>query len=75
MAENSLWVKDHENGRLFDCSDSSGLAKIIFELLESKEKAINMGLKANKTAIERNSYDNEMAKMLEIYKSSLEVVN
>tara|TARA_B100000768_G_scaffold123198_1_gene113986 strand:+ start:2228 stop:3298 length:1071 start_codon:yes stop_codon:yes gene_type:complete len=75
VAENSLWVKDHENGRLFDCSDSLGLAKIIFELLESKEKAINMGLKANNTAIERNSYDNEMAKMLEIYKSSLEVVN
>jgi len=71
-AENSYWVKDHVNGRLFDCGDFSSLAKIILELLENKEIGRNLGLKAKETIILRSSYNNEMSKMLKIYQKTAE---
>ena len=70
-AENGYWVEDSKNGRLFDCSDHVKLGKIIIELLNSKEKAIEYGLKAKETIILKNSYNNEMKKMLDIYNSSI----
>lgn len=67
-AENGYWVENQVNGRLFNCSDSINLAKIINELLDNQEIALKLGLEAKETIILNNSYNNEMAKMLQIYK-------
>jgi len=68
-AENAYWVKDKENGRLFDCGDVSGLAKIIIHMLDDAKNTIELGLNGKKTIIKDNSYKNEMKKMLDIYRS------
>jgi len=66
-AENSDWVTDKESGRLFDCHDYVTLADIILDLLDNQELGIGLGLKAKETIIDRNTYSNEMKKMLKIY--------
>lgn len=68
-AENRYWIQDHKNGRLFDCSDVSSLTKIILQMLENHEDAINLGLKGKEMIIKNNSYKNEMNKMFGIYKT------
>lgn len=71
-AENSNWVKDGSNGRLFECKDYKELSKIIIHLLDNKENAISLGGKAKQTIINRNLYTNEMNKMQLIYKKIVE---
>ena len=68
-AENSHWVRDRVNGRLFDCRDFEGLAKILSSLLEDQNTAIELGKKGRDTIILRNSYRNEMLKMLGVYEN------
>ena len=74
-AENAYWIKDKKNGRLFDCGDSSELAKIILHMLDDTKNTIELGLNGKKTIIKDNSYNNEMNKMLDIYKSLYDVIN
>lgn len=69
VAENSHWVKDGEHGRLFDCHDFSSLAKIILDLLDDQQAAIELGLRSKETIIVNNTYANEMEKMFTIYKN------
>ena len=70
-AENGFWIEDQVNGRLFDCSDHINLSKIINNLLDNKSDALKLGEKGQETIISRNSYKNEMTKMINIYKSCI----
>jgi len=67
VAENGHWITDGENGRMFDCYDSINLANIILSLLDNQDIGIELGLKGKETIILRNTYNNEMEKMLKIY--------
>ncbi len=71
-AENNFWIEDGLNGRLFDCKDYLELSKIIIDLIDNKEVAINLGTRAKETIIDRNLYKNEMNKMQLIYKKIVE---
>ena len=74
-AENSDWVEDHRNGRLFESYDHVELANIILELIEKQNIAIKCGLEAKETIIQRNSYKNEMTKMDKRYKNLVKTIN
>ena len=74
-AENSFWVEDHRNGRMFESSDHAELADIILELIEKQHIAIKFGLEAKETIIQRNSYKNEMKKMHKWYKNLVKTIN
>ena len=66
-ADNREWVTDKDNGRLFDCRDFENLALIINELLNDHQNSQKLGLKAKKTIMRLNEYNNEMKRMLKIY--------
>lgn len=74
-AENADWVTDKENGRLFSCHDFVSLADIILDLADNQDVGVEFGIKAKDTIMLRNTYSNEMNKMLGIYERVAESVD
>ena len=67
-SDNSLWIKDHKNGYLFENKDSVKLRKIIELVLKNKNKNVLVGKSARKVIELNYSYKKEMMKVNEIYK-------
>ena len=67
-SDNSLWIKDHKNGYLFDNKDSVKLGKIIHLISKNKSKNILVGKSARKIIELNYSYNKEMKKVERIYK-------
>ncbi len=74
-AENSFWVKDHHNGRMFESYDHVELANIILELIEKQNIAIKLGLEAKEIITQRFLYKNEMKKMYKWYKKLVKTIS
>lgn len=65
--DNPSWVKDKENGLLFNVSDHISLAEKLNYILDNMEEGKRFGEKSRLVIEERNSYKNEMGKMEKIY--------
>ncbi len=68
VGDNKDWVKNGESGFIVPIKNPNLLAEKIIYLLKNKDKRLEFGKKARKIIEERNDYNNEMAKIEEIYK-------
>jgi len=66
-AENNKWIENNRNGFLFPAKDAKKLAEILIRLISNADICREIGIAGRKTIIERNDYDNEMAKMEKLY--------
>lgn len=65
--ENSAWITDRVNGRLFPVGDPSALAQSLTEAFQSPAKAREWALAGQSTILERNDYQTEMRKAQALY--------
>ncbi len=69
--ENSLWINDGVEGFLFNCGDYQTLANKILTIIDDSELKKSIGINGRNKILLNNSYDEEMSKMDNIYKSLL----
>lgn len=67
--ENSLWIKDGEDGYLVPVKNSALLAEKIIFLLDHPEEQKRIGQNGRKVIEEKDDYWNEMEKMNTLYSS------
>ena len=67
VADNDKWIRDGQNGFLFQAGNHNELAHIIVNLLKDHLRRFEIGKQGRKTIIQKNDYDNEMAKMMSLY--------
>lgn len=67
VADNKEWVKDGNNGFLFQAGDSQDLSKKVLYLLQNEQIRREFGSRSRKIIEERNSYHGEMKKVEEFY--------
>jgi glycosyltransferase involved in cell wall biosynthesis len=67
--ENNKWIEDGRSGCLFGARDPKALAGHLLSLLESDQLRRRMGEAGRAVILERNCYENEMAKMEHLYQS------
>ncbi len=70
FGNNSDWIKDYENGLLFQMKDFRGLAERVVYLAQNPAKASEMARKGLAVIEGRNNWHREMEKMEDIYRES-----
>jgi L-malate glycosyltransferase len=70
--ENNLWIKNRNNGILFEAGDYEALAAIIIDLYKNPSERIRIGEKGREIIVENNDYFGEMSKMSDLYSHILE---
>ena len=68
FGDNRKWIKDRENGFIFQAKNPGSLAQKIIYLLKNEDVRKKIGEQGRKTIKEKNDYRVEMSKMEEIYK-------
>lgn len=67
--DNELWIQDGVNGFIIPRSDSTTLAKRILTLADDEKLRSRLGKRARAVITERNDYDTEMRKIVDLYQS------
>lgn len=65
--ENTSWIVDGVNGRLFPTGDDAALAQALTEATQSPAKRLEWAKAGQRTILERNDYQTEMRKMEALY--------
>lgn len=66
--ENDQWIDHGVNGMLFVAGDHDELAELVSGMLCDEKARMSIGQAGRATIVARNSYRNEMSKMLDLYK-------
>ena len=65
--ENTAWIVDGVNGRLFPTGDDAALAQALTDATQSPAKRLEWAKAGQRTILERNDYQTEMRKMEALY--------
>lgn len=68
FGNNADWIQNDLTGYLFPMRDSKTLAARISQILANPDDARTMGERARKVIAMRNNWENEMAKVMQLYK-------
>ena len=66
-SDNSQWIKDGENGYLFDSKDHKQLSELILKSLANKNESIQIASLSRNLITEKYSYEKEMLKVKNTY--------
>ena len=70
-SDNKVWIKDGENGYLFENGNYIQLSKIIESTIKNKASAKEMSKLARETIEKKCSYEKEMSKVNNLYKATM----